>query len=389
MFDIKETDRYKIFTIFGIKITLKKKTDIDKIVWWIPIKKYRTILRDLYYKIEYSSNNINRISNDVTTLNDRISNDITTLNDRISNDVATLNDRISNDVTTLNDRISNNFIFHLSKITPKSHIDFIEIALSEHCNLNCYSCNHFSQFAEEEYCDIIQFEKDINRLYLLTNGLVNRFSLMGGEPLLNKNCKEYFYILRSFFKNSSIWLVTNGILLNKQNNEFWESCRINNIEIRPTKYHININWNEIKKICDEYGIILKFFNGDNVERKMDKTILNLDATSNTFINFINCYLANHCVTLKKGKLFTCGLPSNIEHFNKFFKTKLEVTEFDYLDIYQVNNYEEILQFLSKPTPFCRYCDITKWYSINEWKISKKDINEYIETRPDQTRPDQT
>ncbi|MBD5165402.1 MAG: radical SAM protein, partial [Helicobacter sp.] len=40
---------------------------------------------------------------------------------------------------------------------------------------------------------------------------------------------------------------------------------------------------------------------------------------------------------------------------------------------------EILQFLAKPIPFCRFCNLAKWQSIGEWKTSKKDISEYLES----------
>ncbi|MEI0550860.1 4Fe-4S cluster-binding domain-containing protein [Brachyspira intermedia] len=387
MFNIKETNKYKIFTIFGIKIPFKKKTEkpyIDQIVWWIPNKNLRDKIRNLYYslhaKIDETNNSLNtKIDETNHNLNMKI-NDI--LNTYIySNNVYHINNTIPIMINHIKSQIPDNIIdyinFVINKVTPKSNIDFIEIALAEHCNLKCYSCNHFAQLAQEEYYNIEQFEKDIKRLYELTNGSVNRFSLMGGEPLLNKNCKDYFYILRKYFQNSSIWLVTNGILLIEQDDNFWISCRENNIEIRPTKYPININWEKIEEICKNNDVKLIFFNNPNIAKEMDKTILNLEGNSNTLLNFTNCYLANTCITLKNGKLFTCGLPSNIEHFNRFFDKKLEVTKFDYIDIYEAKNYNEILEFLAKPIPFCRYCDINKWHSIGNWTTSKKDINEYI------------
>ena len=41
-------------------------------------------------------------------------------------------------------------------------------------------------------------------------------------------------------------------------------------------------------------------------------------------SFYKCFLANECIMLKDGKLYTCTLIPNIEHFNKHFKKKLEV-----------------------------------------------------------------
>ena len=133
---------------------------INDIVWWIPIKKLRNNIRDLF------------------------------------NILFTQNKSNIEDINRLK--------YNLKKITTQAYLNVIEIHLAEHCNFSCYSCTHFSPLASEEYYDINIFEKDIKRLFDLSSGLVNRFHLMGGEPLLNKNCKDYFYITRKYFKNSKI-----------------------------------------------------------------------------------------------------------------------------------------------------------------------------------------
>ncbi|MEI0670056.1 radical SAM protein [Brachyspira pulli] len=327
--------------------------DIDNIVWWIPFKKLRNSIRN--YLLEIKNINIK---------------------------LENVENNINNKYLVLYNKIK--------KTTPKTNIDFIEIHLAEHCNLNCYSCSHFSQLAKEKYYDIDIFKNDIERLYELTNGIINRFHLMGGEPLLNKNCKDYFYIVRKYFKNSSIWLVTNGILLPKQDESFWLSCQKNNIEIHPTKYPINIDWEKIKQLCYHYNIPLIFYNNENVEKESRKNVIDLYGKMDSFDNFLNCGLATNCIALNNGKIFPCGISSNIWHFNEYFNKHLEITEYDYIDIYKTNNYKEILEFLSKPIPFCRYCNITKWHGIGKWETSKRNIEEYTDqTRPDQTRPDQT
>lgn len=57
---------------------------------------------------------------------------------------------------------------------------------------------------------------------------------------------------------------------------------------------------------------------------------------------------------------------------------MQVIDSDFIDIYKAKDYTEILQFLAKPIPFCRYCNVAKWRSIGEWKTSKKEIGEYLE-----------
>ncbi|WP_290881733.1 radical SAM protein, partial [Helicobacter sp.] len=139
----------------------------------------------------------------------------------------------------------------LYKLTPQAYLKLVEIHLAEHCNLNCFSCAHFSQLSPAQFPSLEQFSKDMEQLNSLTNGLIGKFHLMGGEPLLNPSCKDFFAITRKYFPNSAIWLVTNGILLNKQPKEFWESCRENNIEIHPTKYPIKIDWERIEAQCED------------------------------------------------------------------------------------------------------------------------------------------
>ena len=64
-----ETEKYIIIKILFIKITFKKKnpkSDIDAIVWWIPIKSLRNAIRNIYY--EYK-NNLNQSNGRIDNLN--------------------------------------------------------------------------------------------------------------------------------------------------------------------------------------------------------------------------------------------------------------------------------------------------------------------------------
>ena len=315
---------------------------INKMVWWIPFKELRNNIRDALLEINEYKNSKYSFYNDICHSEYKIEN-------------------------------------YLKKITPKPYLDFIELHLAEHCNLGCYSCVQFSQVAQEEYYDIDEFERDVKRLFELTNGLIGRIHLLGGEPLLNKNCKDYFYIVRKYFKSIPILLVTNGILLPKQEKSFWESCKDNDIIISPTKYPLKIDWDNIEKICAEYNVKLHFYNGSGEnDIASNKNVLKLEGDLDPFYNFIRCWLSNTCVSLHKGKICTCSLAIYIKHFNKAFNQNLELTELDTIDIYKAKSYEEILQFIAKPIPFCRYCHIDKWRSTGKWQISKRTIDEYVD-----------
>lgn len=93
-------------------------------------------------------------------------------------------------------------------------------------------------------------------------------------------------------------------------------------------------------------------------------------------NFCKCYLANTCHTLKHRKMFTCSTIPHIEHYNKYFNKNLIVSNSDYIDIYKAKEKKEILEFLSKPVPFCRYCNVDNRKYSFDFEKSNKDINEW-------------
>ena len=329
LFEKYETEKYTIIKILFIKITFKKKSpksDIDAIVWWIPNRKLRDLIRETYHK---------------------------------------------------NNRILDNINFQLDKITPKANINIIEIHLTEHCNLNCQCCSHFSNLAEPEFTNIEVFERDIKRLSELSNGEVNIIHLMGGEPLLNPNCERFFELTRKYFDKTEIKLITNGILLLKQKESFWQSMKDNNITLAPTKYPIKIDWDKIKEICGNMNIKLKFFNDENVIKTSFYSPLNLEGDENPEWNFRNCFLANNCLILENGRLYTCSYIPNIRHFNKFFNKNIPISVNDYIDIHKARDYQEVLQFLAKPIPFCKYCDVKNRKDGIVWKTSTKGIEEYL------------
>ena len=49
-------------------------------------------------------------------------------------------------------------ISYLQKLTPQPCLQLIEIHLAESCNLNCFSCSHFSQLATNEMPNIQSYE---------------------------------------------------------------------------------------------------------------------------------------------------------------------------------------------------------------------------------------
>jgi MoaA/NifB/PqqE/SkfB family radical SAM enzyme len=250
-----------------------------------------------------------------------------------------------------------------------------EVYLVYHCNLNCAGCAVFSPLAKEEYLDTASYEQDCKRLSRLTNGEAECIRLLGGEPTLHKSLLDFCNITRKYFKQAKIQLVTNGILLPKMEDIFWETCGRNNITIQISRYPLKINMDEIIEKAGLYNVFMEI-----TESKTDEMFhlkLDTDGKQAAKHSFKNCWVKNSCITLSHGKLYTCSIIPAVEHFNRYFNRGLVSKESDYIDIYRAESIEEILNFLCKPVSFCRYCDIKGMSYGHKWQISKKDIGEWI------------
>lgn len=264
------------------------------------------------------------------------------------------------------------------KFTSQKHLDYFCIHLTGECNLKCMGCDHFAPLAEGEYLAPEMFEKDFKRLSELTKGKIKRIGLLGGEPLLHKQLTEFFIIARKYFPKSKIQIITNGILLLKQENIFWQECKKNNIEIVVTKYPINLNYDEIKRRASLNKVKFLFYGdtGKN-EKKSYKCTLDLSGTQNQLYNALHCFHFNRLCFLSDGKMHTCTVAPNAYRFNKKFNTNIPLSEQDYIDIHKAKNEKEILDFLSTPIPFCKYCNVENRIYEIPWSRSKQNITEWI------------
>ena len=124
---------------------------------------------------------------------------------------------------------------------PKTMLSF-EVALAEHCNLNCVGCNHFSPLAPPSFPNLEEFTRDFKRMSHLFGDRTQQVKLLGGEPLLNPDINRYLRVARECFPQSEIMIITNGLLLPKMGDPFWETCKEGRIVIAPTKYPINFDY---------------------------------------------------------------------------------------------------------------------------------------------------
>lgn len=258
------------------------------------------------------------------------------------------------------------------------NFNYFEVHLVDHCNLNCQSCDNFSPLANESYVNIDKFTEDFKRLSILAQSKIKNIRLLGGEPLLHPKINELLKISREFFPKASVRLTTNGIKLSKMPESFWKTCNENSIIIEITYYPININKEEIERLAKEYKVnVIPFDKTDKVVKTSYRNPIREEKFGNSEKKYKKCYQRGRCVSLKDGNIYPCTCIPNVCHFNKYFSKNLEVTEKDFISIYNIEKIEEIEKFLDNAPPFCGYCDVMGRTSGKPWGISKKDIKEWL------------
>ncbi|MDE7331773.1 MAG: 4Fe-4S cluster-binding domain-containing protein [Lachnospiraceae bacterium] len=264
----------------------------------------------------------------------------------------------------------------LKKRMPRKDLRFV-VCIVEHCNLNCARCDHFSPISEEWFMNVDIYQQDMRRMSELFAEDVSLIDIEGGEPLLHENVEMFLEIARRYFPNTEIKLFTNGLLLSKMNNSFWNVCRENNIVIRVTKYPIEVDYEGMRKLVTDNDIKFEFANNEYEDKEMIQQSLDLQKGQDKYESFHNCYMANgECAELREGKLYQCNVVANLHIFNRFFKQNLEVCKKDYLDIYEDISKEDIYDYLCAPIPACRYCKTKEWKEGNKWTISNRNIEEW-------------
>lgn len=251
-----------------------------------------------------------------------------------------------------------------------------EVHLCEHCNLNCKGCDNFSPIAEEEYVSADSFNKELGQMAKIFGKKgIGEVRLLGGEPLLHPEISRLLHIARSNMPFATISVITNGLLLPKMDDCFIKTCKRDRIQLLITRYPVSFDYDKVVKSLRMRGIKTGVFNEEAL-KTLYKKPMDVTGSQDSQKMFDLCMNANHCISLREGKLFTCSTIPNIRHFNNRFGMNLAVTKEDYIDIFKVTDKRKIRKFLSRSVPFCKYCDIENEQFGIKWEVSKKEIKEW-------------
>ena len=229
-----------------------------------------------------------------------------------------------------------------------SNIPYLEFHVSDHCNLNCKGCVHFSPLVknkefpvfEEVKRDFVALKKKIRRI-----GLIR---ILGGEPFLNPELDRYIKMVRELYKNATISVVTNGLLLSQISDELIKVLKDTDVTIDVSLYPpLQNNISNIVKPLIEKGVRI------NVSFPIKEFAYALDEQQGhaRFATQNNCT----CPNLYKGKLYVCPIIAYIGFYNAYFGEEFD-EEDGGIDIYDDTlTFTDIKKELRKVRKICDHC----------------------------------
>ena len=127
----------------------------------------------------------------------------------------------------------------------KPCLPFLETMITQVCNLACLGCTNYSDLKHTGYVSWQQGSEWIQRW--LTRIDIPDFGIMGGEPLINPECRDWLIGVRRLLPHSQIRFTTNGLLLDRHWDLLDLMHDLGNVSFKIT---VHVNDDKIQHIVD-------------------------------------------------------------------------------------------------------------------------------------------
>lgn len=242
----------------------------------------------------------------------------------------------------------------------------VEIHAMDACNLNCKGCTHFAPLFEKKKPDTALRTRDFELLRNKISSVVD-FYIMGGEPLLNDELIDYIKAAKSAFPDSSIVIVTNGLLIPKCSDELLDFICKENVCISISEYAPTHQI--IDKIIEK---LLKHNVIYNIREFDSKQVFNLPLSMKKTDE--RYCISKGCINIYDGKIACCPTLIYLPVLNQRFGTAFP--EDGIIDLSSNVKGLELKEKLSQPVSLCDYCSKNE---IN-WNVCSGmlDISDFVQ-----------
>ena len=264
---------------------------------------------------------------------------------------------------------------HVTHRRPVLHR--LVVHITDHCNLNCAGCTHFSNISPAHFADLGEFGRDMDRLRDLFDGITEIY-LLGGEPLLHPEVDRFVRVTRDHFPDARINLMTNGVLGDRMTDATWKALAETGSYVVCDLYPVELPVDAMNEAAARFGAKI-----DWTEPRGEFFRLPIDPTGSKDAAdaFRRCRWVNNCPILRDGRLYPCAYIAYIDVLKRRYDLEgLEAADADSVSIYDTDDPYAIMDVLLEPVPWCRHCDFDG-LEMRPWARSTRCADEWIATPP--------
>ena len=262
----------------------------------------------------------------------------------------------------------------------KPVLPFVETMITQACNLSCHGCTNYSDINHHGYVPWEQGKAQIASW--LERIDIPDFGIMGGEPLLNPQVRDWINGTRELMPTAQIRFTTNGLLLEKNLDIVELLHNIGNCVFKITVHQHNTALEEIIqhlyskynwKTITEYGVT-RFKTSNNFRLHIKRPELfyktyqglysNMLPHNNDPVEAFGACIQQTCPLLYKGKIYKCSTSGlleetlykfnnpNYEHWKEFIPSGVspDCTEIEL---------QKFLEDFNRPNRICKMCPTNK------------------------------
>ena len=170
--------------------------------------------------------------------------------------------------------------------------------------------------------------------------------------------------------------MTNGVLVSRMPEEFWEAMRAADAWLLCDDYPVGATKDELDALIRAHDVNVEW---TDPREEFFKLPIDLEGTQDSAKSFRQCRGVMNCPVLKDGRLYPCAYTAFIDIFQKKYEVEgIEAGECDSISI--AEDPYKIMDFLMNPVPWCSHCDFDSKETY-QWDRSKRTIDEWVVCQP--------
>lgn len=225
----------------------------------------------------------------------------------------------------------------------------VEVNAAWHCNIGCRSCSHGSPSMPRRFADPDQVEQDLCGLSRWLR--LEHVRVLGGEPLLHPDVPTVLAAVRRTGITDTIRVLTNGLRLVEQPDEFWRAVDEVHVSVYPNTTHaLKRRTRAIVDAAAGSGTALVFKHFDHFRRSFRADDHDTELTR---LVYLTCQVGNRwrCLTVESGRIYRCPQSAQLS------LGRPDLVEADSLLIDRIGSPEQLASWITQEEPLssCRRC----------------------------------